>query len=223
MLAMLQVATTQTHTAEFLERLWAYLTLGATGIITEEATPLMGGLAAQTRHLQVAAVGLSVASGTWLAGIGLYFVGRWRGKWARRRWPRLRTFILRAFKIVRRHPWRSSLAVRWAYGLRLTLPIACGAARLPIAIYLIGSAVSCLTWSFAFTLLGWAFGRTMLIVLGHVRRYENYLIATIVLGLALTFWVMRRKHVEDEVVGVLAAGDTGPIPKISRAEPGEER
>jgi len=129
--------------------------------------------------------------------------------------------MLRAFKIVRRHPWRSSLAVRWAYGLRLTLPIACGAARLPIPIYLIGSAISCLTWSFAFTVIGWAFGRTTLIVLGHVRRYESYLIAAIVVALALAFWVMRRKHVEDEVVEVLAAGDTGPIPKVSRSDSGD--
>lgn len=220
MLAMLQVATTQPHTAEFLERLWAYLTLGATGIVTEEATPLIGGLAAHNRHLRLAAVCLWVAGGTWLAGIGLYYFGRWRGDWARRRWPQLRRFMLRAFKIVRRHPWRSSLAVRWAYGLRLTLPIACGAARLPIPIYLIGSAISCLTWSFAFTVIGWAFGRTTLIVLGHVRRYESYLIAAIVVALAIAFWVMRKKHVEDEVVEVLAAGDTGPIPKVSRSDSG---
>ena len=218
MLALLQAATLQPNAASFFTRLWAYLTLGATGIITEEATPLIGGLAAQTRHLNVAAVGMWVAGGTWLAGVGLYFVGRWRGDWARRRWPRLRTFILRAFKIVRRHPWRSSLAVRWAYGLRLTLPIACGAGRLPLGIYLIGSAISCLTWSFTFTLLGWGFGRTALKVLGHVRRYENYLVVAIVLILAVAFWLMRRQHVEDEVVHVLAIGDTGPIPKVSRPD-----
>ena len=216
--ALLQIESTLPHATGFIQRLWAYLTLGATGIITEEATPLIGGLAAHNRHLRLAAVGMWVAGGTWLAGIGLYYFGRWRGDWARRRWPHLRRFMLRAFKIVRRHPWRSSMAVRWAYGLRLTLPIACGAARLPLPIYLIGSALSCLTWAYVFTLLGWAFGRTTLIMLGHVRRYENYLIAAIVIGLAITFWVMRKKHVEDEVVEVLAAGDTGPIPKISTAD-----
>ena len=105
--------------------------------------------------------------------------------------------------------------MRWAYGLRLTLPIACGAARVPLGIYLIGSAVSCLTWSYIFTLLGWGFGRTALIVLGHVRRYENFLIAAIVIALGVTFWVMRKRHVEDEVVEVLSSGDTGPIPKMS--------
>jgi membrane protein DedA with SNARE-associated domain len=131
--------------------------------------------------------------------------------------------MLRAFKIVRRHPWRSSLAVRWAYGLRLTLPIACGAARLPLPIYLIGSAISCLTWSYLFTLLGWGFGRTTLIVLGHVRRYENILILGIIVALALVFWVMRKRHVEDEVVEVLSSGDTGPIPKMSLPETEAER
>ncbi len=218
MIAMLQAATTQPGASALIARMWAYVTLGATGIITEEATPLIGGLAAHDRHLHVLAVIMWVAGGTWLASLGLYYIGRWRGDWARRRWPRLRTIILSAFKIVRRHPWRSSLAVRWAYGLRLTLPIACGAARISIVIYLIGTAISCLTWSVVFTLLGWAFGRTTLLILGHVRRYENYLVASIVLILAIVFWLMRKKHVEDEVVEVLAAGDTGPIPKVSRPD-----
>jgi membrane protein DedA with SNARE-associated domain len=159
-----------------------------------------------------------VAGGTWAADIGLYYVGRWRGTWARKKWPQLRTFIIRAFKIVRRHPWRSSVAVRWAYGLRLTLPIACGAARVALPVYLIGSAISAISWSFVFTLLGWGFGRTTLIVLGHVRRYENFLVVSIILVLAIVFWMMRKRHVEDEVVEVLASGDTGPIPKVSRSE-----
>ena len=47
------------------------------------------------------------------------------------------------------------------------------------------------------------------IVLGHVRRYENYLVAAIVLVLVIVFWLMRKRHVEDEVVEVLATGDTG--------------
>ena len=213
---LLQAATSHPDTLPFLQRLWSYLMLGATAIITEEATPLIGGLAAQSRRLDITAVGLWIASGTWTAGFGLYYVGRLHGHWARKRWPRIRTMMLTAFKIVRRHPWRASLAVRWAFGMRLTLPIACGAARLPLFIYAIGSAISCVTWSFTFVILGWGFGHTVLIALGHVRRYEKYLIAVIVLALFVVFRVMRRKHVEDDVVGVLAKGDTDPAPRASR-------
>ena len=198
-----------------LPRLWAYGALAVTGIITEEATPLIGGLAAHDERLNLWLVVSVVTLGTWAADILLYYLGRWRGYWVRRRWPAVRTFILRALRIVRRHPWRSSLAVRFAYGLRLTLPIACGAARLPIVLYLIGSGISAFAWSLVFTLIGWGFGRTTLIVLGHVRRYENMLILVIVVVLALVFWAMRRRHVEDEVVEVLASGDEGPVPKVS--------
>jgi membrane protein DedA with SNARE-associated domain len=190
-----------------LGRLWAYITLGATGIITEEATPLIGGLAAHDGRLHFWSVAMWIAAGTWVADVLLYYLGRWRGHWVRKRWHRVRNFILRALRIVRRHPWRSSLAVRFAYGLRLTLPIACGAARIPILIYLIGSGISSAVWSFLFTLLGWAFGRTALIVLGHVQRYERFLIPAIIVGLGLIFWLMRKRHVEDNVVEVLAAGD----------------
>lgn len=212
------MAARHPHAVAELHRLWAYLTLAVTGIFTEEATPLIGGLAAHDHYLKLSMAGLWVAGGTWVADLGLYYIGRWRGEWARRRWPRLRTWMLRTFRIVRRHPWRASIAVRWAYGLRMTLPIACGAARVPLPIYLVGSAISALSWSYFFTLLGWGFGRTVLIFVGHVRRYENYLVAAIILTLVLVFWVMRKRHVEDEVVEVLSSGDTREFPTRHRPE-----
>jgi membrane protein DedA with SNARE-associated domain len=223
-LAFLQIATRHPQAMRALHQLWAYLTLGATGIVTEEATPLIGGLMAHNRsldlNLRLSTVMFSVAAGTWLADLGLYYVGRWQGRWARQRWPHLREWMIRTFKIVRRHPWRASIAVRWAYGLRLTLPIACGAAHLPLPVYLIGSAISCASWAIVFTAIGWAFGETTLIILGHVRRYENYLVALIVLLLAVGFWIVRARHVQDEMVEVLASGDTKEMPTPGGPEDG---
>jgi membrane protein DedA with SNARE-associated domain len=201
-----------------LHQVWAYITLGATGIVTEEATPLIGGLMAHDRYLRLTTVMFVVAVGTWLADLGLYYVGRWRGHWARQRWPRLREWMVRTFKVVRRHPWRASVAVRWAYGLRFALPIACGAARVPLPVYLIGSAISAVSWAIVFTAIGWAFGETTLIILGHVRRYENYLVALIVLLLVIGFWIVRERHVPEEVVEVLASGDTQEMPMPSKAD-----
>jgi membrane protein DedA with SNARE-associated domain len=201
-----------------LHQVWAYITLGATGIVTEEATPLIGGLMAHDRYLRLTTVMFVVAVGTWLADLGLYYVGRWRGHWARQRWPRLREWMVRTFKVVRRHPWRASVAVRWAYGLRLTLPIACGAARVPLPVYLIGSAISAATWAIVFTGIGWAFGETTLIILGHVRRYENFLVALFVVLLGIGFWIVRTRHVPEEVVEVLASGDTKEMPVPGNAD-----
>jgi membrane protein DedA with SNARE-associated domain len=162
-----------------LSSVWAYITLAAVSFITEEFAPISGGVAAHNGHLVIMWVAMSCALGTWVADIGLYYLGRWRGAWVRNRWPRIGRAFTRTLMGVRRAPWRSSLAVRYAYGLRITLPIACGAAHVPVAEYVAGSAISALTWASLFTVLGWVFGRSAELVMRHIRRYED------VIGLAV--------------------------------------
>ena len=190
-----------------IDRLWWYASLAATGIVTEEATPLIGGLAAHDGHIQLVLAALSTAVGVWVAGILLYWIGRWRGGWVRQRFPSTRPMMLRALRVVRRHPWRSSMMVRFAYGLRLVLPLTCGAAHVPIGVYLIATAISSLAWAFLFTILGWAFGEGMLLVLDHVRRYEWYLVIAILIAVGIGFWYARRRHLEEKSLEVLASGD----------------
>jgi membrane protein DedA with SNARE-associated domain len=187
----------------FLERMWAYITLGAMGIVWEEASPLIGGLAAHDRNLRLVSVILAVALGTWLASMLLYLLGRSRGHWLRKRWPRFRRLILRSVAMVRRHPWRASLAVRFAYGLRLPLPVACGVARVPLLVYSLGSGVSCVVWSLAFSVLGWGLGRTTETLVGHVRRWEPYIGAALILSMVVGFVVLRRRHVAERTAHVL--------------------
>jgi membrane protein DedA with SNARE-associated domain len=194
-------------TLPIVDQLWWYLSLAATGIITEEATPLIGGLAAHDGHVRLLFAGFAVALGTWIAGILLYWLGRWRGAWVRERFPSTRRVMLRALKVVRKHPWRSSLAVRFAYGLRITLPIACGAARMPVLIFLVGSAISAIVWGYLFTILGWAFGKSMLLILDHVKQYEWYLVGVILIVVGVGVWLGRKRHVEDKSLEVLATGD----------------
>lgn len=178
----------------FVERLWKYSALGATSIVGEEANPILGGIAVRHGGAGLLGVIVAVMLGTWAASVLLYFIGRWRIDWVRRRWPDKRRLLTGALAIVRRHPWRASLAVRFAYGLRLPLPIACGAARLPFSLYLVASGISSLLWAVTFSLLGLALGRTALRALMFTQRLDVRLalvaiVLTIVLGL-----VVRRRQ-----------------------------
>lgn len=212
---LLQASRHIVHADSAAGRLWAYITLAVTGIVTEEATPLIGGLASRSHELRLISVILWITAGTWAADIGLYYVGRWRGEWVRKRFPKLRKFLTRALALVRRHPWRSSTAVRFAYGLRLTLPIACGAARIPIAVYVVGSGISAGAWSLLFTFLGWGAGEAALRTIGHLKRHEYTIGIVIVIVVVLVLWYVQRRHVADEVVEVLATGDEEPPPKVT--------
>jgi membrane protein DedA with SNARE-associated domain len=109
---------------------------------------------------------------------------------------------------VRRHPWRASLAVRYAYGARIPLPIACGAAEIPLTNYLIGSGISCWRWSALMTAIGWVFGSTAMLVLGRIRRHEDVLaisLVVVILVLVAVIALRNREKVPVELdAGLLA-------------------
>jgi membrane protein DedA with SNARE-associated domain len=187
-----------------LEKVWKYTALGASSIVFEEANPIFGGIAARHGRAGMLGVVVACALGTWVASIALYYVGRWRIDWVHARWPDKRRLLDAALAIVERHPWRSSLAVRFAYGLRLPLPIACGAARVPFSLYATGSGISSWAWSIGFAYLGLAFGRAALTLLNFTHMLEVRLGFIALLLLIILFFVTRRRRIAERSARVLS-------------------
>lgn len=193
-----------------LSRVWAYVALGATSIVTEEVAPVVAGFAAHQGHLGLVRAGMACAIGSWSADIGLYALGRWRAIRMVRRWPKLSALVRKLLRVVRRHPWRASVAVRYAYGARLTLPITCGAARVPLGVYLAGSGLSAFSWSAIFTGLGWIFGESAVLLLGRIRRHEDklaLLMALMVLLIVIVVQIRNRNSVPEEIEGAPVADE----------------
>jgi membrane protein DedA with SNARE-associated domain len=178
------------------------LLIGAVSNITEELAPIGGGYAAHGGRLGLTQVAISVCIGTWVSGFGLYYLGRARGMWLRKRFPNFGRLFTRALMVVRRRPWRSAFAVRYAFGLRITLPIACGAAHVPVWEYAIGSAVSSLTWSCLFTVIGWMFGRSADVIMRHIHRFEDVLTLAGIgaVGILLFAYLRRSVTHDDEAI-----------------------
>jgi membrane protein DedA with SNARE-associated domain len=193
-----------------LEKLWKYTALGASSIVFEEANPIFGGIAARHGRAGMLGVVVAVALGTWAASIALYYVGRWRIDWVRARWPEKHRLLDGALAIVERHPWRASLAVRFAYGLRLPLPIACGAARLPLGLYTVATGISCWVWAIVFAYLGLAFGGAAIRLLHFTHRLEVRLGLVAIMLSILLYFVMRRRFMAERTARVLA-GESIPI------------
>jgi membrane protein DedA with SNARE-associated domain len=177
-----------------LAEAWAYVTLGASAILTEEAAPILGGFAAYEGHLGFVRVVLACAIGTWVPAVGLYALGRWRGRWVRKRFPRVRRYLTPLLVYVRRSPLKSVLAVRFAFGVRIVLPIACGAARMRMPLFFIGTAFVALLWSATFSFVGWLFGESAVLILGHLRRYEDLVAGVIVTAVVLVFVLVVRRR-----------------------------
>jgi membrane protein DedA with SNARE-associated domain len=204
-----------------IHRLWKYVVLGLTSIVFEEANPIFGGIAARNGRLGLIGVITAVAIGTWVPSIAFYFVGRWRVDWVRARWPDRQRLLDGALEIVRRHPWRASLAIRFAYGLRLPVPIACGAARLPLVLYVLASGISCWLWSALFVFLGWKAGGAALAFLGFTSRYDVRLGFIAIVLIATLFFMRRRRRIAERTAHVLSGEDiklteTTEMPAVKR-------
>ncbi|HEU4586995.1 MAG TPA: VTT domain-containing protein [Gemmatimonadaceae bacterium] len=187
-----------------LSHIWGYVSLGATSIIAEEAAPVLAGFAAHQGHLHAVRAMIACAVGSWVADLALYGLGFTRAASAVSRWRWLAAPTERLLGAVRRHPWRASLATRFAYGARLILPITCGTARIRPATYLIGSCASAFTWSALFTGMGWVFGRTAVELVGHVRRHEDLLAIVLMVAVSIGVWLFTRrneKRVVEEIGG----------------------
>ena len=177
-----------------LEAFWAYVTLGASAILTEELAPLVGGFAAEQGHLGFVRAVIATAVGVWVGTALLYFAGRWRAAWVRLQLRRSPPVVKKLLRAMRWNPWRSTILARFIFGGRIAVPLACGAARVPIWIFLTGSAIAAAAWAVLFTALGWFFGESAVLVIGHVRRYEDELAMLLVaIGLAAFFWLRRRQ------------------------------
>src|SRR5256885_14329240 len=95
-----------------LQQIWAYVTLGASSIVTEELAPLVGGLAASQGELGLKRVMIAIAFGSWAATAVLYVLGWWRGRWVRRRWASGGRYMKRGPRAGRERPRRGAVPGR---------------------------------------------------------------------------------------------------------------
>ena len=169
------------------DSVWTYVVLGASAIVIEELAPIFGGIAAHEGELRIAQVILAITLGGWVATLLLYVLGRWKWEMIRRRFPRVRATGTVALRAVRRNQLKASLLLRFAFGLRIVLPMACGAAKVPLYLYLPMTLIGSALWSAVFTAIGYAAGEAAVRALGHLDRAGEIIGAVLVTVAVLGF------------------------------------
>lgn len=153
-----------------------------------EAAVIVGGSLAAQGYWPWWAVAL-VACVPAVSGHQIYFaLGRRYGAALLERLPaRWGPAIERARRLVQDHDARIMLFMRFAYGIRLPLPIICGATGIaPVRFlrYNVGTAVA---WALLFTWVGVAYGAAATRAFGRLAHDEAaILVGAIALGLVVT-------------------------------------
>lgn len=174
---------------------WTYIVLGASAIITEELAPIFGGIAVHEGELRLVPLLVGIIIGGWLATSLLYLLGRLKWEAIRRRFPRTRATGTVALRVVRRNPLTASFLVRFAFGLRIVLPMACGAARVPLLVFLPVSLLGSIAWTSVFTAVGYVAGEAAVQAIGHLGKVGEIVGAVVVTIAVFAFlrWQRRRR------------------------------
>lgn len=172
-----------------------YVFLGASAIVLEELAPIFGGIAAHEGELQLMRVLVAISLGGWIATLLLYLVGRTKWDVIRKRFPRVRATGTVALRVVGRNPLLASFLVRFAFGLRVVLPMVCGAARVSPWVFVPGALLGSISWTVLFTAIGFAAGEAAVQAMGHIGRVgeaAGAVLLTVVI-LALVRWDRGRR------------------------------
>jgi membrane protein DedA with SNARE-associated domain len=88
---------------------------------------------------------------------------------------------------------------RFLYGLRIAIPLGCGAVGMRPLVFLGLDVAGAALWSLVIGLAGWAIGQSLEVLIGDIRRHEA-LVALTVLVAALIILAFRGRDYRGAVV-----------------------
>jgi phosphatidylglycerol lysyltransferase len=165
------------------------------GVLVEgEAFLLAAGFLAHRGYLQIPLV-IAVAMASTTLGDHFYFrAARARGRaWLERRKGKRARYSKLIDMTARRGPWLM-LASRFAFGLRIVIPAACGAVGMRPILFTIMDVISVGIWAVAVSLLGYYGGAAIGDRLTHVKNVAFWVAMAVALSLAAVVSFRRRRR-----------------------------
>jgi membrane protein DedA with SNARE-associated domain len=175
---------------------YGYLAVFFGALIEGETILVLAGYSVSRGYLSMGPV-LLIAIVSCAAADFFYFsLGRRYGLATTRRFPRLRRVRARAVLLLRDWGRAAAFLTRFAYGLRIVLPITMGAARMKRRVFIPFNLLGAATFSVVYVGLGYTFGETLQALLVKVRPYEKWIILGILLSgavaLVIREWRLRK-------------------------------
>jgi membrane protein DedA with SNARE-associated domain len=156
-----------------------------------ESFLIAAGFLAKMGYLNLNLIIIVALMGAYLGDVALYFLGRKKGEAIICKFPQARFYYPKAQKLFDKYGIWAIFLTRYLYGLRFASAALFGLMKMRVKEFLFFAFVSCLVWSIIIGYVGYAFGASLDVLIGHVKHYEK-LIAVVIIALGITIWLIRR-------------------------------
>jgi membrane protein DedA with SNARE-associated domain len=181
---------TESQLLQFIQQ-WGYALVFLGALFEGETMLLLAGMAAHNGHLALPVIMAVAVAGGFLGDYVYFLLGRRHGGTLLARFPSLQRPAARAGALLAHYHTPFILANRFLYGLRIAGPMAVGMSAIPAARFALVNLLGAVLWAFVIVGAGYLFGHAVELLLGDIRRIEEWLLGGIVL-VAVVFWAVRR-------------------------------
>lgn len=178
------------HLSEFLQN-YGYLAVFVGGLFEGETILMLGAFAVHQGYLSLGPLIACGAAAAFATDQFYFHLGRRKGAELLASRPKLRAYVGRVNGFVTRHPVATIFVMRFAWGLRIAMPVTLGMGRMAALPYAASCAVAAVVWSAVVSLFGVKLTAMVHAVVGHLRPYEHMLIAT-ALAIAVALALFRQ-------------------------------
>ena len=178
---------------------YGYLAVFFGALLEGETILALAGLAAYRGYLDLYTV-IAIAMLAGFLGDQIYFfLGRFKGKEVLERFPKMKRRAQRFDALLSR--WHAPLiiGIRFMYGFRIVGPILLGMGRVPAWKFMLYNFIGAAIWAPLIASIGYFFGGAVKAALGHLKRYELWIFAMVlVIGLLVALYHHYREQQLDE-------------------------
>lgn len=162
---------------------YGYVLLFIAAAIEGDASLLTATFLAHLGYFNLAAVIATAAAATCCANQTYYWLGR---RHARSALDRLRSHRLfgRLRKVLGQHSPLLLFVSRFLYGLRIAIPLGCGAVGMSPVVFFGVDLAGAVLWSTVIGLAGWAIGHYLSVLVVDIRHHETFVALAL---MAVTF------------------------------------
>jgi membrane protein DedA with SNARE-associated domain len=170
-----------------------YLVLFLWTFLEGEAGLILAGFLAFQGYLNIFGVMLTALAGSFCGDQFYFYLGRLKGPLLMKLFRPIARKFRKALRLIEKYGAFVTFISRYTYGFRIILPIIIGMTNMAALRFLWLNLLSALSWSIAFSLAGYLFGKSASIFVEDVEGYEPYIMLALA-SIIACIWISHFFH-----------------------------
>lgn len=167
---------------------YGYLALFILTFLEGETVLVIAGFLAFQGKLDFMWVVIIAFLGTFAGDQTFFYLGRFKGIAFLEKRPLWHSKTDKVFDLLSRHQIKVVLGFRFLYGVRNVTPFVIGASRMNPLKFFVLNFLGALVWAIVVAYLGYQFGHLAEKMMGHIQKYEMYILGALIVGGLFLFW-----------------------------------